>query len=121
MSLKRAAEIVLSPAQAEIICHRLEVPDAIADALTEDEVTHAAVIELAELMLREVERDAKLYLSSDSAQLRRDIAAECMDGSTYYAGLWDEDQLKLCRTVQSLEALARKFAAAGMKVTVVTW
>ena len=110
--------IKLSPAQAEIISHRLEVPEALADCI--GWYVRPDVEAQANEMCAEVEATSVLKVDTP---LRRDIAAECMNGATYWAaskGWGAADDLKLGRITRSLEALQRKFSAAGMTVEVVT-
>ena len=57
-------------------------------------------------------------------QLRREIIADTMNGSTWYArseGYGDATQLELANIERSLEAIARKLEAIGILVDVVTW
>ena len=128
--------IKLSPSQAKIIAHRLEVPGCIAESETDreggDPWTSDEVEEMATRMCEELERGGAIILATDATNpneesLRCTIATNCMDCSTYYAytesyGECDPyHQLELSRIERSLEALQRKFREVGLEVDVVNW
>ena len=130
------SEIKLTPAQSEIIRHRLEVPEAIEEVLTDTNPgrwEQGRVEEMAWEMCREVESSdtiklGGLYsestLSPGDVNLRREIACEAMNGSTYWrvAESWgDADELQLSRIKRSLEAIQAKFKSHGLSVDVVDW
>ena len=128
--------IKLSPSQAEIIAHRLEVTECIAENETdcgreEDRWTSDEVEEMADRMLKELERDGAVILARHEGDgeesLRCTIAANCMDCSTYYAahesyGECDPyHQLALARIERSLVAIQKKFRDVGLDVEIVNW
>ena len=130
--------LTLNGAQAEIILDRLEAGDAITDALTD-----AAPGELAPWSRAEVDQEQQLMVAEvrDSRRpceiaitrpeygprrnrLRREIIADTMNGSTWGAraeGYGDATPLELANIERSLAAIARKMAAIGIHVDVVTW
>ena len=133
----------LTPAQAEIVLDRLELIDAISDVLTDaapgekSEWSREEVDEEQESMLSEIDPGWRLRETRTACQiavtgpgysdrrnrLRREILADTMDGSTFYAraeGYGDASPLELSNIERSLEALARKMARAGISVDVVT-
>jgi len=121
------SEIKLTPAQSKIIRHRLEIPEAIDEVLTATypgRWEQGRVEEMAWEMCREVEFTDTINLEGLDSDLRREIACESMNGSTYFAvaeGWGDADELQLSRIKRSLEAIQAKFASHGLSVDVVDW
>ena len=128
--------IKLSPSQAKIIAHRLEVPECIAENETdcgreEDRWTSDEVEEMADRMLKELERDGAIILARHEGDgeesLRCTIAANCMDCSTYYAAHEPDlsfsvhGPLALARIERSLVAIQKKFRDVGLDVEIVNW
>ena len=128
--------IKLSPSQAKIIAHRLEVPECIAENETdcgreEDRWTSDEVEEMADRMLKELERDGAIILARHEGDgeesLRCTIAANCMDCSTYYAAHEPDlsfsvhGPLALARIERSLVAIQKKFREVGLDVEIVNW
>jgi len=134
----------LTPAQAEILLDRLGLIDAITDVLTDatpgqesawsrEEVDDEQVAMIAELAPagwagERPDRDCSLDIRRPEYgdrrnQLREEILADTMDGSTWYAraeGYGDGSPLQLSNIERTLEALAEKMARAGISVDVVT-
>jgi len=116
--------IALTDAQRAIISHRLEVGDAIADCFTDEqhpEWDSSEIMEVAEQMLRELEETGELHVETS---LQREIAIDCMNGSTYYAaseGWGDASVLELGQIERSLKAIQRKYSASGLRCDVVTY
>ena len=116
--------IKLTDAQREIISHRLEVGDAIADCFIAEQKPKwdsVEIMEAAEQMLSELEETGELRVETE---LQREIAIDCMNGSTYYAvaeGWGDASVLELGRIERSMDAIKRKYSAVGLICDVVTY
>jgi hypothetical protein len=98
--------IKLSPLQAEILSHRLEVPDALADALERStEQVEAACEELLRLAKsRTIVWDALNSLS-------REVLIDAVEGSTYYgASSAGEHPRQLANISKAGDSLADKLA-----------
>jgi len=100
----------LTPLELEIVKHRLEVSDAIAECLEHDGFDYDEVVARADAL----EKDFTLY---DDSKMDRAILADCCDGSTYFGSAehWSSAMYK-----------RRRYAAArtlGEKVgtRVATW
>lgn len=93
--------------QAEVLAHRLEVPDALADVVEDDglPVTYEQVYEACERMLSAVRQHRMPETTSD---LERLLLADCIEGSTYLAAVGHSVS---GRTAQAFEALALRVAA----------
>lgn len=115
----------LSPAERRAILHRLEVPDAIAEALAEceseaiareagtysDEFRRAAVN-----VAGRIERGAiNIAALSD---LERAVLKDAIEGSTYvgqFDPAWDKPQ-RIAAASRTLRSAADKLTAAGLKI-----
>lgn len=139
----KSSTLKLTAAQAEIILDRLEIVDAITDVLTDAAPGARAVWSRAEVDAEQREMFAELApddwrpgryrpatfvvshpeYSERRNRLRREILAETMNGSTWYAQRVSaiSTQLELANVERSLEAIARKLAQIGIAVDVVTW
>ena len=140
----KSSTLKLTAAQAEIILDRLELFDAITDVLTDAAPGERAVWSRAEVDAEQREMFAELAptdwqpgryrpapfvvshpeYSERRNLLRREIIAETMNGSTWYAraeGYGEATPLELANIERSLEAIARKLAQIGIAVDVVTW
>ena len=92
----------LTATEREIIVHRLEVPDAIADVLGE-EYDPGAVADAID----------RLSAGADAtSDVERAVLAECVAGSTYYAAAVSDETL----SPQKLDAILRVGRALARKV-----
>lgn len=115
-------KIRLTPRQAEMLADRLTLPDCVADALEGWAPTDAARREAIERRCRRLEL-ATLSGTIDVStldELDRLILADAHDGSTWFAlteaELDPSDGLALHRAKQTVRAVRRKLAAAGLTV-----
>ena len=111
-----------TPHEAKIIKHRLEVPDALADALEadfgNDDVADAAI------WLR-VRLDMRNAIDFDAlTKVERAVLVDSLEGSTYFCGL-DDAVILGELTPQAAGAVERaasgiesKFRAIGIRVSI---
>lgn len=110
----------LNPTEKELLQHRLDVPDALADAL-EEEFSHPYVEECARVLAKALRTSADLDFSKLSAcQLA--LLKDCIEGSTFFADAEDAvaagttTRSQLMHWQKAAHSLERKFAALGHKV-----
>lgn len=95
----------LTPLEIEILKHRLEVPDCIAQSLDADtgDVDKVCKLLLASLATGELDDEQDYNLP-----LGRDILAECVEASTYCGAMTDESPAKYRAAQRAAESLAKK-------------
>jgi hypothetical protein len=112
--------IKLTKLESDILRHRLEVPDAIADALADEGYRPDFIWGAAEYILNGITRHG-LDLSRELLQepLCRDILQDCIEGSTYCGSMIEVgaesrqvEQAKYRAAVRAMESLAEKIGAA---------
>lgn len=90
----------LSPLQWEILKHRLEVPECIAEALDNPEAENCA---------EELERgNLRLAITEYGVELVSDVLEDAVSGCTYYGAASDQSPLQRSNILRSLDALAEK-------------
>lgn len=97
----------LTRSEFAAVCHRLDVPDALADALEE---THdRSIVEAVAGALRRGDLTLALRVS-DAAT--RDVLIDCIEGTTYAAAATHTfDQTVHARSMRTLNGAARKIGA----------
>jgi len=113
--------INLTPNEFEILQHRLEMPDTLAQVMFDTYVWD--VVEVEEAARKLYER-VKLQRGIDYQNLtvvERELLHDCLDGSTFFAGMPDEVALgRMTRQKQAAlhraaDSLEEKFARLGLK------
>lgn len=115
--MQTTTPLTLTKNEANILLHRLTVPDAIADCLLDTEglttATHSEIMNCAFDLQRQINHTQSLTIDTE---LQRIIIADAVDGSTYFANIEDEIALgnithqwatALLRACDSLEAKLR--------------
>jgi len=100
--------------QADMLMHRLELPDVIAEVLEANE-------DAVQRVINGLTNDIKLKtLHTPSSELEADVLIEAVEGSTYVvAGESVESAQKTAAVQKSLESLAEKIETlTGKTVTV---
>lgn len=120
MTTTQASKLKLTKTQQDILCHRLEVPDCIADSLTDCEDpanSWEEVANMADWLLDQVQKTGRIDLSVEPFASNRALAAaviaNAVDAGTYCATVADECEfegtpLKLANVERSGIALASK-------------
>lgn len=110
-------QIKLTGLQYDILEHRLEVPDALADALDEPPATVAHCCDLLLMGLTAKHLDTQ-YVELTYPSLHKKVLADCIEGSTYCA--WEEGRTRAI--VQAGERLAEKIGMyVGRELIFPTW
>ena len=79
----------LTPTELEILKHRLDVPDALADAIAEENgFEWDDVSDTAERLSKRIELDHG-FVSDQLTVLERIILIDCLDGSTFFGSAED--------------------------------
>ncbi len=99
----------LTKLETEILLHRLEVPDCLAEALDEDPDEVALIC----CQLRTAVSDLEAHFAEDRSIhpfLARAILADCVEGSTFVATMESgmESSRKISAAVRAMESLAVK-------------
>lgn len=94
--------ISFSPSEWEVLSHRLEIPDCIAEAL-EDSTAEEAAEKLAGLEPR---------TEIPATQLNLEIFRDCVDGNTFFENL---DDAVACDEVSRGKALAYRRAGRSLE------
>lgn len=101
----------LTPLEQEILNHRLDVPDAIADALPE--YSNVDVADVADFLLASEVDKARAI----NEQLMYDVLADAVSGSVYLGASSEESEMKQSTIARAGNSLARKISAyIGRKV-----
>lgn len=98
-----------TPLEIEILKHRLEVPDCIAEALGDYHPEDVDAV--CWLLITHLDRGE--WPPEPPGQLECDVLAEAVEGSTYCATLFDGEQgkAKYRAACRAAEALAKKVSA----------
>ncbi len=112
--------IKLTETQVELLMHRLDIPDNIAQAFTDThpedppcEWSTESLVVAAHLVARQV-RSAVIF-EKTLAPIEREVLVEALEGSTW-AVLVAEDPVKARVANRAMRDLAAKFHAAGLSV-----
>jgi hypothetical protein len=116
--------LTFTPKEREIMLHRLGVPEAIAEALTDHCEGEQPVSDLppglleatADTLRHGLERGDDLDATALDQPGVRDILADCVDGSTFYAGVEMDLTIRKAGAIQVMERLKAKLEAAGCTV-----
>jgi hypothetical protein len=101
------AVIKLSTTEMEILRHRLEFPENIAECVCNDDTTLDAVESCASSLLDGMSRAGSL--PSAMTALEKRVLIDCLAGSTY-ATVWLDGSVEATRAVAAGRALCRKLA-----------
>lgn len=113
--------IRLTPTEIEILQHRLEVPETIADAL-EEEHDRETVERCAESLRYYLKNCREIVLGQDA--VADAILADCCNGSTFFGSSEDAVALgeitrgKLLNWQRAAASLEKKFESAGINVSI---
>ena len=101
--------LTLTKLETEIFQHRLEVPDAIAEALE----TPLPLVETAcEILIAKGEM-ALYWLNCDTT---KSVAVDAIEGSTWLALLWDESPQKIASHEKAYLSLLDKVQTASNRL-----
>lgn len=115
--------LTFTPSEAEILLHRLEVPDCLADAL-EEEFPRDKVEALASMMAEQAKAgNLVIHVATEPEALA--ILADCCNGSTFFNG-GAEDAIsegalskgKYLSQLKAARSLEEKFAKIGVRVSI---
>ena len=118
---RSAKAMKLTPTENEILLHRLAVPDALADTLTDcAEGESPALPDVSREYVEQVAAElheamqARAFIPSVLTPTERAILADCVEGSTFFGNIEDAVALgevsksKAARQVAAMESLAEK-------------
>lgn len=116
--------LTLTPKEREVVLHRLGVPDAIAEALTDAFPGESPVVAepfgyvqaTADSLRIELEKRDTL----DDEALRQPavqaILADCIDGSTFFSGVEMDLTARRASAIKTMRSLKAKLESVGCKV-----
>lgn len=113
-------QIKLTRFEIAILEHHLEVPDAIAEALDQPVEIVETITDPLLSGLSKYHLDTS-YAESVNPAITRDVLADCVKGSTYWA-TFEDDETKQRAIAKAGERLAEKIGQyAGRNLTFPTW
>lgn len=122
-------KIILTPREWDIIYHRLSVPDALADCLSDDsnwdwQECFDTVCDMTIKLKIAAKENGRVEIVLDGLNdIQKASLRDCVDGSTYFAS--SEDALatgeinrgQLLAWTKCAHSIEAKFEAAGLKTT----
>lgn len=121
LKVSGSEHVMLTPAEHDAIMDRLNLPDAIAEALTDAaDGDEPAVPESYDAVLERVGILARLIGGPDRSipplftDLDRAIVVDAVEGSTYAAGFESHERRERSVRLRALQSLATKMIAAGI-------
>lgn len=113
-------ELKLTPNEWAIVDHRLSLPDALADCLSDGEEAKYQWQQVCDAA-NNMRRDGKLVMVLEVPSVEADILQDCVDGSTYFASAEDAvacgqiSRGKLMADQKSAYSLHAKLTAIGIE------